>query len=53
MILSAHRGASIRIKTVRKKWADIVKFDKDTADRVLAAVKSQEGDGSGEEEYPF
>ena len=40
-------------KDGQDKWADIVKFDKETADRVLAAVKAQEGAGSGEEEYPF
>jgi hypothetical protein len=40
-------------KDGQDKWADIVKFDKDTADRVLAAVKAQEGDGSGENGEPF
>lgn len=40
-------------KDGQEKWADIVRFDKETADRVLAAVKAQEGAGPGEEEYPF
>ena len=40
-------------KDGQDKWADIVKFEKETAERVLAAVMAQEGDGSGENGEPF
>ena len=40
-------------KEGQDKWADIVKFDKDTGDRVLAAVKAHEDDGSGGNDEPF